>query len=366
MARIHPRSATGLGPAELRVGALLVVNAGSTSLKLHVVDEDDESTPVASFTEASHRVDAVAHRVVHGGARFRNAVVIDAEVRNQIAELVALAPLHNAPALEALGEAQRELPEVPHVAVFDTSFHRTIPREAATYAVPARWRADWGVRRYGFHGLSVEWCAERVPQLLGRAVQRLVVCHLGGGSSITAVRDGRSVDTTMGFSPLEGVPMTTRSGSVDPGALVYVLREHGLDPASLDQTLNFESGLAGLAGGSGEMLDIENRALSADADARLALDVSVHRVAGAVAAMAASAGGIDVLAFTAGIGEGSATVRAETCARLSFLGLELDSERNERANPDCDVATDGSPVRVLVVRAREELVAARAARSLLR
>ena len=366
MARIHPRSATGLGPAELRVGALLVVNAGSTSLKLHVVHEDDQSTPVASLTEVPQRVDAVAHRVVHGGARFRNAVMIDAEVRSQISELVALAPLHNAPALEALGEAQRELPDVPHVAVFDTSFHRTIPRQAATYAVPARWREEWGVRRYGFHGLSVEWCAQRVPQLLGRPVQRLVVCHLGGGSSITAVRAGRSVDTTMGFSPLEGVPMTTRSGSIDPGALVYVLREHGLNLSLLDHSLNFDSGLAGLAGGTGEMLDIETRARLGDTEAQLALDVFVHRVAGAVAAMAASAGGIDALAFTAGIGEGSATVRAETCARLSFLGLELDSERNETAEPDCDVATQGAPVRILVVRAREELVAARAARALLR
>jgi acetate kinase len=293
-------------------------------------------------------------------------VVIDAEVRKQIGELVALAPLHNAPALEALREAQRQLPAVPHVAVFDTSFHRTMPQEASVYAVPARWREEWGVRRYGFHGLSVEWCAERVPQLLGRPVQRLVVCHLGGGSSITAVRDGRSVDTTMGFSPLEGVPMTTRSGSVDPGALVYVLRQHGLDPSSLDQTLNFDSGLAGLAGGSGEMLDVEDRARSADSDAQLALDVFVHRVAGAVATMAVAAGGIDVLAFTAGIGEGSATVRAETCARLAFLGVVLDSQRNETAEPDCDVAADGSPVRIVVVRAREELVAARAARALLR
>jgi acetate kinase len=348
------------------VGPLLVVNAGSTSLKLHLVADDGGSTPVASFTEVRDGVEAVAHRVVHGGARFRSAVVIDAEVRKQIGELVALAPLHNAPALEALGEAQRELPDVPHVAVFDTSFHRTIPREASVYALPVRWREEWGVRRYGFHGLSVEWCAERVPQLLGRSVQRLVVCHLGGGSSITAVRDGRSVDTTMGFSPLEGVPMTTRSGSVDPGALVYVLRQHGLDPSSLDQTLNFDSGLAGLAGGSGEMLDVEDRARSADSDAQLALEVFVHRVAGAVAAMAVAAGGVDVLAFTAGIGEGSATVRAETCARLTFLGVELDLQRNEMAEPDCDVAADGSPVRIVVVRAREELVAARAARALLR
>jgi acetate kinase len=347
------------------VGTILVVNAGSTSLKLHAVETDSTSTRVGSFADAPSGIVAVAHRVVHGGQRFRDPVVIDTEVRNQIRDLVSLAPLHNAPALEAIDAAQQALPHVPHVAVFDTSFHRTIPAEAAEYAVPPAWREQWGIRRYGFQGLSVEWCAQRVPELLGRPVDRLVVCHLGGGSSVTAVLAGRSVDTTMGFTPLEGVPMTTRSGSVDPGALIYMLREGHLDVDSLDHALNFESGINGLAGVSGGMIDVERRAGSGDADARLALGVMVHRLAAAVAAMAASAGGLDALAFTAGIGEGSALVRDRLSARLSFLGVDLDIEKNEKAAPDCDIATESSPVRILVVRAREELIAARAARNLL-
>ena len=218
---------------------------------------------------------------MHGGPRFRDAVVIDDDVREEIAQLEPLAPLHNAPALRAIEEAQRVLPDVPHVAVFDTAFHATIPDEASTYAVPQQWR-DWGVRRYGFHGLSVQWCAEQVR------VSRLVVCHLGGGSSVTAVRDGRSVDTTMGFSPLEGVPMTTRSGSVDPGALLYLLRERGLDADVLEHELNFESGMKALAGGSGDMREVGG----------LALDVFTYRVAAAVAAMAAALNGLDALART--------------------------------------------------------------------
>jgi acetate kinase len=291
-------------------------------------------------------VSAVAHRVVHGGARFREPVVIDDEVRAEIGKLEALAPLHNAPALRAIGEAQRALPDVPHVAVFDTAFHATIPDEASTYAVPQQWR-DWGVRRYGFHGLSVQWCAERVR------APKLVVCHLGGGSSVTAVRAGRSVDTTMGFSPLEGVPMTTRSGSIDPGALLYLLREHGVDADTLEHELNFESGMKALGGGSGDMREVDG----------LALDVFAYRVAAAIGAMAAALDGLNALAFTAGIGENSAVVRSRVCARLGFVGIELDETANEGAEPDCTISR-GS-VAVHVVRAREELVAARAARELL-
>jgi acetate kinase len=345
--------------------SILVVNAGSTSLKLHVVDESGHSTPVDSFAVAHGGIEAVAHRVVHGGARFSDPILIDPDVREQIFELVSLAPLHNAPALEAIEAAEQALGDVPHVAVFDTAFHRTIPAEASVYPIPARWRDGWGIKRFGFHGLSVEWCAERVPQVLGRTVHRLVVCHLGGGSSITAVRDGRSVDTTMGFSPLEGVPMTTRSGSVDPGALVYLLREKGLATDSLDHALNFESGLKALAEGDGDMVELERLYAQGAPDATLALDVLSHHLAGAVAAMAAAGGGLDVLAFTAGIGEGSALVRRLLCERLAFLGVELDPARNEEAEPDCDIAAAGSPTRVLVVRAREEIVAARATRALL-
>src|ERR671933_2186877 len=197
---------------------VLVVNAGSTSLKLSLVEADGSSEPVASLAAAPRDVDAVAHRVVHGGSRFREPVVIDDEVERELAALTDLAPLHNHPALTAIESARRTLPDVPHVAVFDTAFHAAIPPEATTYALPRRFREELGIRRFGFHGLSVQWAAERVP------APRLVVCHLGGGCSVTAVRDGRSVDTTMGFTPLEGVPMATRAGSVDPGALLHLLR----------------------------------------------------------------------------------------------------------------------------------------------
>jgi acetate kinase len=285
--------------------------------------------------------------------------VLNAEVKGAIRELSPLAPLHNEPALEAIEAAQRELPDVPQVAVFDTAFHATLPDEAAVYAVPRRWTEEWGVRRYGFHGISVQWAAERVP------VPRLVVCHLGGGCSVTAVQDGRSVETTMGFSPLEGVPMATRSGSVDPGALLYLLRERGLAAADLDCALEHESGLKGLSGLSGDARELEEAEATGDERARLALAVYVHRIAAAVAASAAALAGLDALVFTAGVGEHSAAVRERVCTRLAFLGLELDPDANAVAVADAEVATPTSAVRVHVVRAREELVIARAVRALL-
>lgn len=339
---------------------VLVVNAGSTSLKLSLVEENEASETLASFAEVPDGVLGIGHRVVHGGFRFREPVVIDEEVTHAVRELSTLAPLHNAPALAAIAEARRALPDVPHVAVFDTAFHATLPDEAAVYAVPWRWREEWGVRRYGFHGISVQSCAERLE---GRFA-RLVVCHLGGGSSVTAVRDGRSLDTTMGFSPLEGVPMETRPGSVDPGVLLFLLREHEFSLEALDHALNHESGLAGLSGISGGMREIE-AASDREPRARLALDVYALRVAGAVGAMGVSLGGLDGLVFTAGIGESSAGIRERICTRLAFLGVELDPEANRAARPDADVSARGSPVRVLVLRAREDLVIARAVRRLL-
>jgi acetate kinase len=260
-------------------------------------------------------------------------VLLDDGVVQRLEGLVELAPLHNAPALRAVVDARRRLPTHPHVAVFDTAFHSTIPPAAATYPLPRRVREDFGIRRYGFHGLSVEWAAESVP------VERLVVCHLGGGCSVTAVLGGRSVDTTMGFTPLEGVPMATRPGSVDPGALLYLLR-HGLTVDELDELLERESGLLGLAG-SARAEELERRD---DEAARLALEIFAYRVAGAVAAMSVALGGIDALVFTAGIGEGSELVRSLVCERLGVLG-SFD---------------------VFVLHAREDLVAARAARALLR
>jgi acetate kinase len=329
--------------------AILVVNAGSTSLKLSLVGADGSSEQVDSLAAAPRDVEAVVHRVVHGGERFREPVVIDTEVERELAALTDLAPLHNKPALTAIESARRALPDVPHVAVFDTAFHETLPPEALTYALPRGFREDHGIRRYGFHGLSVQWAAEQVQ------VPRLVVCHLGGGCSVTAVRDGRSVDTTMGFTPLEGVPMATRAGSVDPGALLHLLRTNAVTVDELDQALEHQSGLLGL-GGSEDPRELEGT---------LALAVYTYRIAGAVGAMAVALGGLDALVFTAGVGEGSASVRAEVCKRLGFLGVELDAAANEHARPDTEVAAPGSRVRVVVLRAREDLVAARAARKLL-
>ena len=349
------------------MGAILIVNAGSTSLKLRLVSEDERVDEIESFDAVRpDDVDAVGHRVVHGGRHLVEPTLIDDGVRASIGQLESIAPLHNAPALAGIDAAARALPDVPHVAVFDTAFHATIPAEAATYALPRVWREEWEIRRYGFHGLSVQWCSERAPELLGRSPSklRLVVCHLGGGCSVTAVHDGRSVDTTMGFSPLEGVPMTTRSGSVDPGALLYVQREHGMSVDDLDRTLNEESGLRGLSESSGDVRDLE-AAAPEDERARLALAVYTYRIAGAVAAMAASAGGLDALVFTAGVGEHSAGVRAAVGGRLAFLGVDVDADLNERSMPDADVSSSDSVVRVLIIAAREELVIARAARELL-
>ena len=276
---------------------------------------------------------------MHGG-ELRAPVRIDDAVEQRLRDLVELAPLHNEPAVEAIADARRALPGVPHVAVFDTAFHETIPRVAATYALPERWRNE--IRRYGFHGLSVQWASEQVN------APRLVVCHLGGGCSVTAVRDGRSADTTMGFTPLEGLPGATRSGSVDPGALFYLIR-HGVLPAELDRALEHDSGLAALGG----------------LDDPFGLEVFAYRVATAVGAMAATLDGLDAIVFTAGIGENRPDVRAAVAARLRHLDLELDETANETAVPDIDVAAAGSRVRAHVLRAREELVAARAARRLL-
>jgi acetate kinase len=293
---------------------------------------------------------AVAHRIVHGG-ELREPVLIDDAVEARLRELVELAPLHNAPALEALAQARRALPQVPQVAVFDTAFHATLPPVAYTYALPERWRTE--IRRYGFHGLSVQWASERVR------VPRLVVCHLGGGCSVTAVRDGRSVDTSMGFTPLEGVPMATRAGTVDPGALLYLLRR-GVTTAELDNALERESGLLAMSGLSGDVAVLEESDTPAGS---FALELFAYRVATTVAAMAAALGGIDALVFTAGVGEHAARVRRDVCTHLGFLGVQLDEGRNADAEPDAEVGQVGSQVRIVVLRAREELVAAHAARA---
>ena len=272
-----------------------------------------------SLDEVPAGVDAVGHRVVHGGRVFGESALIDSGVTERIRELASLAPLHTEPALRGIRAAQAALPDVPHVAVFDSAFHSTVPEEASTYAIPRRWREEGGIRRYGFHGLAVASVADRVR------ARRLVVCHLGGGCSVTAVLDGRSVDTSMGFSPLEGVPMATRSGSLDPGAILYLMREHGLSAAELDEALEHESGLAALGG----------------LDHPLGFAVYTYRIAQAVAAMTTALGDLDVRAFSGGVGENRGDVREAVARRLRFLGEFL----------------------VEVVPAREDVIAARLVRA---
>jgi acetate kinase len=303
---------------------------------------------------------AVGHRVVHGGDRYTTAVRITSEVKAAIAALAPLAPLHNPASLAVINVAEAALPNVPQVAAFDTAFHATLPPAARTYALPWSWTTDWGLRRYGFHGLSHAYCAGRAAELLGRpaAGLRLVICHLGNGCSAAAVRDGVSVDTSMGFTPMEGLMMGTRSGSVDPGLLLYVLRNQGVSADDLDRVLNHESGLLGVSGVSSDMRQVL-AAAAGDERARLALDLFAHRVRQAVGALTATLGGLTALVFTAGIGEHAAAVRERVCAGLGHLGLELDARANAECRPDADVATAGSRGRILVIATREDLMIVR-------
>ena len=337
---------------------VLVVNAGSTSLKLSLVYEDGNAQTVASLEEAPASVVAVGHRIVHGGERFREPLLIDERVLAALEAVSELAPLHNAAALTAIEAARQALPDRPHVAVFDTAFHATLPEEAATYPLPARWR-ELGLRRYGFQGLSAQWAAAQVR------VPRLVVCHLGGGSSVTAVRDGRSVDTTMGLTPLDGLPMATRSGSVDPGLLLYLLRHGHADVDGLEHALQNESGLLGLSELSPHVHELEAAEAAGNERARLALAIYARRIAQAVAAAAVALDGLDAIVFTAGAGERSPQLRTRVCSQLGFLGVELDWAANEATSGDGQIAASGSPVRVVVVTSREDLVIARAVRQAL-
>ena len=299
--------------------------------------------------------------MVHGGTRFVHPVVIDQDVETALSELTDLAPLHQPKSLAGIDAVGAVLPTVPAVACFDTAFHATLPQAASVYAVPREWRERYGLRRYGFHGLSHCYSARRVPELAGRPVRRLVSAHLGAGASLAAVVDGRSVDTTMGFTPLEGLVMATRSGSVDPGLVLWLEEHEGISPHQVADALEHRSGLLALAGTA----DLREITARDDADARLALAVYVHRIAGGVAAMAASAGGIDALSFTGGVGENSPPVRAAVCDRLRFLGIDLNLTADGSARPDAIVSTPDSPVLVALVAAREDLEIARQTRACL-
>ncbi len=362
-------------------GRILVVNAGSSSLKLRVLNHDDVvvasadlpasrgSTDAGTVADAIRQlgeVDAVGHRIVHGGTQFSSSVVIDAAVEARLHALTDLAPLHQPKSLAVLDVVNAVLPGVPAVACFDTAFHATLPAAAATYALPSEWRRRWDLRRYGFHGLSHAYAARRTTELLGRPAEglRLVTCHLGAGASLAAVLDGRSVDTTMGFTPLEGLVMATRSGSIDPGLVLWLEEHAGMPAAELAATLEHRSGLLGLAG-TADMRLIVDAAAAGEPDARLALDVYVHRLRAGIAAMAASLGGIDALVFTGGVGEHAPTVRAMAAASLGFLGVALDPARNDQGPEERDIGADGAPVRALVIVAREDLQIAHEVRSVL-
>jgi acetate kinase len=312
---------------------------------------------VADLTTAQRSaLAAVGHRVVHGG-RFTSSVRITPEIRSRITALAELAPLHNPPSLETLAAAEAALPDVPQVAVFDTAFHATLPPEAQTYPVPQHWTRDWGIRRYGFHGLSHAYCARRAAELLGRRQEelRLVVCHLGHGCSASAIRGGKCVDTTMGFTPLDGLMMATRSGSIDPSIVLHVQQHHGLTPAQVDAALNQESGLLGVSGISADMRQILAAAKSGHEQARLALGIYTHRVRQAIGAFAVTMGGVDGLVLTAGVGEHAGEIRVSVCAGLECLGLELDAQANAICRPDADVAHSRSRGRILVIGTREDV-----------
>ncbi|WP_437206535.1 acetate/propionate family kinase [Planctomicrobium sp. SH664] len=300
-------------------------------------------------------VAAVGHRIVHGG-KFTSGVLMTPEVRDQISALVELAPLHNPPSLETLAAAETALPGVPQIAIFDTAFHATLPPAAYTYPVPQEWTQDWGIRRYGFHGLSHAYCARRVAELMNRPLSdlKIVICHLGNGCSSTAVQSGKSVETTMGFTPLEGLMMGTRSGSIDPGVVLHV-QGQGLTADDVETILNRRSGLLGVSGISGDMRQVEGAAEAGQPAARLAVDIYVHRLRQAIGALAVTMGGLDALVFTAGVGENSSEIRRRTCEGLECLGLQIDNAANVRCRPDQEIALPRSRGRIFVIATREDL-----------
>ncbi|HLN41751.1 MAG TPA: acetate/propionate family kinase [Acidimicrobiales bacterium] len=363
---------------------VLVVNAGSSSLKLSALGADDAALWTADLPmpepgstgevvqEALRdvpRVDAVGHRVVHGGLEFTSPLLLETAVESRLEHLAELAPLHNPAAIAAIVSLRSLWPDLPQVACFDTAFHTTMPPEASTYALPDTWR-DLGLRRFGFHGLSHAWASRRALELLGSppGSLRLVTAHLGSGASLAAVAEGRSVDTTMGFTPLEGLVMATRAGTVDPGVVLWLLRHAQVTVDELEDTLDRRSGLLGLSGVSSDLRAVLDAADRGERRAALAFGVYVHRLRAGVAAMAAAMAGMDGLVFTGGAGEGSARLRRDACGGLGFLGVELDDDRNEddgHHGADRVVSSPGKVPAVLVVHAREDLEIARQVRGLL-
>jgi acetate kinase len=346
---------------------VLVVNAGSSSLKLALLDDadevvdkldfdrwsgDHETDDVAAFVDRLPRIDAVGHRMVHGGSRFTGPVRVTSGVRDEIAGLTELAPLHQPRGVAGIDGVGTVLPDTPSVACFDTAFHHHLPAAAATYALPKEWNERWGLRRYGFHGLSHGYVARRVAELVGPD-RRIVSCHLGSGASLAAIAGDRSVDTTMGFTPLAGLVMATRSGDVDPGLVLWLLHHGRVDADELSDVLEHRSGLAGLTGGSGDLRDVTDA---------LAREVYLHRLRREIAAMAAAMNGLDVLVFTGGVGEHQPAVRADAADGLGFLGVAVADAANQAG--EVDITAPAAAVRTLVLPAREDIEIARQVRSL--
>ena len=387
-----PQSSSGTDEADLvrHPRRVLVVNAGSSSLKLRVLallpgtgagaaddvtaaadlpavgDRADGGTggaEIKAAIESFGAVDAVGHRIVHGGTLYSAPVLVTGAVRQRLESLTDLAPLHQPKSLAALDAVSSVLPDTPAVACFDTAFHATIPPEAATFALPAEWRTRWALRRYGFHGLSHSYVSRRAAELTGHPTPdapdglRVVTCHLGAGASLAAVRSGKSADTTMGFTPLDGLVMATRSGSVDPGLVLWLEEHAGMPSRELAATLESRSGLTGLAG-TGDMREVLSRAAAGDPRAVLGRDVYLHRLRGSIASMAAAMDGLDVLVFTGGVGENSAEIRSRAAAGLAFLGVAVDESRNpldkKARGDDWEITAPDAPVRTFVIAARED------------
>ena len=350
---------------------VLVVNAGSSSLKLRLLDGGDgmvasadlpapggsvDTAALEEFVDRAGPVDAVGHRIVHGGVEFVEPVLLDPSVVERLHGLTDLAPLHQPKSLSAYDEVSRVLPGVPAVGCFDTAFHAHLPAAASTYALPPQWRSRWNLKRYGFHGLSHAYASRRACEQLSLdpAGLRIVTCHLGAGASLAAVLDGRSLDTTMGFTPLEGLVMATRSGSVDPGLVLWLEEHVGTPPSELAATLEHRSGLLGLAG-TADMREIVERSRRGEPEAELAFGVYQHRLRAGIAAMAAALDGLDVLVFTGGVGERAPHVRACAADGLGFLGVRLDAARNDAADGDCEIGARDAGVRAIVIESREDL-----------
>ncbi|BAZ00125.1 acetate kinase [Tolypothrix tenuis PCC 7101] len=300
-------------------------------------------------------IDVVGHRVVHGGEDYRKSTVINEDVKKAIAQLATLAPIHNPAAVEGIEAIEQSLGDVKQVAVFDTGFHATIPDAAAIYPGPYEW-VEQGIRRYGFHGISHQYCAQRAADILGRdlASLKLINCHLGNGCSLAAIQNGRSIDTTMGFTPLDGLMMGSRSGSIDPGILIYLLRQSNYSAESLDYVLNKSSGLRGISGVSSDLPEVIAAIAQGNYRAQLAWDMYVHRLRAGIGSMLASLGGLDVLVFTAGVGEKSPGIRQAVSEGFGFLGLKIDPQKNQQNPVDIDIATPESTIRVLVIHTQED------------